>query len=587
MMSKRTLLALSVALSVILHGLLLAVAPRVDVLTARAAPPDLFRTFKVQVVEDTRPPVDTTPGAEGTPLVTRPGTVRDLLEQESQRLAPDESLLEQIVDIEELAQRASAEEVEREHELEPDESVLAKVDAKIIEISESTARQDIQVARRLVAPSSNRILGEDEFPLLRGTPDETEEVLVLKPLPARRVGSGGGGAEPAPALLEKPEEPSGPAEPAEKKAAQPLGEPPLEKLAVRSRVAAEVRKDTDYEFMDDLLDVHLESYLPPGQGEGFFRLRIVPKEGEDIPPLPKDVTFIVDASRSIMPRKLERTAAGVRSCIEGLRLEDRFNVVVFRDSATPFRPGLVEATPENKAAAAAFLDELESRGETDVYTAIKPVVLSEFRAGIPNVVMLMTDGKPTTGIRDARTIINALTQDNALRKSIFAFGGGRTVDRYMLDLLAYRNKGESHVAPVLEDIDEELAGFFGKLQDPLLVDCQADYGWVAEENVFPKQLPDFYKGRAVTVYGRFDPEKQREFAMRLTGLAGDRKKEVVFKADLREAATGNSDIAHDWAFRKVYFLIGETCRVGETPELMDQLRALTREYDIRTAGYDG
>jgi hypothetical protein len=178
-----------------------------------------------------------------------------------------------------------------------------------------------------------------------------------------------------------------------------------------------------------------------------------------------------------------------------------------------------------------------------------------------------------------------LTEKNAERTSIFAFGGGRTVNQYMLDLLAYRNKGESYVTDQIDSIKSDLPDFFGELSDPILVECRTDYGSIDEDSVFPKQIPDFYKGRAVTVYGRFDPRNDREFAMRLTGRAGDRKKEVVFKADLSKAASGNADIAKEWAFRKIYYLIGETCRLGETPQLLEERRALSQKYDIKTS-YD-
>jgi hypothetical protein len=101
--------------------------------------------------------------------------------------------------------------------------------------------------------------------------------------------------------------------------------------------------------------------------------------------------------------------------------------------------------------------------------------------------------------------------------------------------------------------------------------------------VFPKEIPDFYRGRAVTVYGRFDPEKDKDFSMRLTGAAGNRRKELVFRADLSKASSGDKQIARNWAFQKIYYLIGEICRVGEKPELLDEVRRLSGEYGIKTS----
>ena len=66
----------------------------------------------------------------------------------------------------------------------------------------------------------------------------------------------------------------------------------------------------------------------------------------------------------------------------------------------------------------------------------------------------------------------------------------------------------------------------------------------------PPGIPDFFTRSGVTLYGRFDPAKDRQFVMRMTGWAGDRKKEVVFRAELDKAGKGGSSIPGNWAFAK-------------------------------------
>lgn len=578
-MSKRGYLGLSIVVSLLLHGLGLAVSPSLPVLKAPPPPTDILDKFQVRLVDSQVVPVALEPDFGDQPLVSRPGTVEDMMNREKKSLTPDDTLLKRTADVPDVADRVGSDTVAREHDLEADEDLMQEVDGKIVEISESAVRPEVQIARRLVAPSSNRIVGEDELPTLRSGPDDLREVaLLIDPLPVRKVSGPVGPPEPATsgqttAEQETPEEP------------EVSDEPPVEEMIARLQVDEELRKERTHEALDDVVSMKLDTYVPPGNGQGFFRLRIVPKEGGEIEPLPKDVTFIIDASSSISQRKLDSTVAGVQESLKMLRPKDRFNVVIFRDNPTKYQPSLVPATEANIAGASEFLEGLEARGETDVYSAIRPVVLSEPRTGVPNIILVMTDGRPTTGIRDAREIINSLTTENSRRNSVFAFGGGRSVNRYMLDLLAYRNKGESRITPRLEKMSDELPIFFSKLEDPILVDCRADYGRIDEDNVFPREIPDFYKGHAVTVYGRFDPKKQKEFAMRLDGDAGERQKEVVFKADMADAQTGDEDIARNWAFSRIYYLIGEMTRVGEKPELLNEIRELSRKYDIQTS-YD-
>jgi hypothetical protein len=542
-------------------------------LEPRRDPGEFLRTFEVKLLDEDRlRAVEELVAGTGTQLTSKPGDIEDLLDRDTDPVAPGAG--DGLSEVPRLSERLAREQLTREHDLAPDAEQQRLADTRIIEISRSMMREDIDVPRRFVRPSPSRILPEDAMPSLRAPVDPEREAMIrVDPLAVAGGGDGGGGA-PAP-----PEEPA-PLEPEQ----EPEELAKLEKAVTQAPVREEVaREAARYTFLDDLVDVRLETYRPPGETQGYFRLSIVPKEGAALEPLPKDVTFVLDASNSILQRKLENTADGVAEAVRRLRPEDRFNIVVFRDTADAFRPTRVPATPENTADALAFLDALESRGETDVYEGIRPVVDLPSRAGVPGIVLVATDGRPTEGLRDGRAIINALTDANTLRNSIYAFGGGRTVNRYLLDLLAYRNKGESFVVDDIADIGDRFPQFFATLEDPLLVDCRADFGRVNEREVFPRELPDFYAGQAVTVYGRFDPAADGAFAMRLAGRAGERDKEVVFRQDLAQAETGDESVARDWAFRKAYYVIGEICRVGETPELLAELEELNEKYGVRTS----
>lgn len=586
---RRLLLLASVLLSLVAHALLVAYSDRVTLIAPRAAPPRSWMVFRVDLKEDAPAPEPAASATDsgvqpGSP--TRPASLEDLLRRETERLEPAEPFLTAKVDVPQLAERLSHEPLEREHNLELDADTLERIDAKVVEISASEARQDIEVPRRLARPSAPRVLAENETPTLGGEASYAEIAASLPPgastFSSEPVGP------PAPVTevqalraAAAPDVPTAPMVEPERG----LPELPVEEAVARAPLTEDLRAENPYEFIDDLVDIHVESYIPPGNGQGYFRLRIAPKKDGAVQILPKDVTFVVDASSSIAQRKLDEVVAGVKRSIELLRPDDRFNVIVFRDSPKQFQPEHVNATQENKAAAMQFLSGLESFGQTDVFAAVRPVLEVPTREGIPGMTFVITDGRPTTGLRDGRLIINNLTEENRERKPIYAYSGGKTVNRYLLDLLAYRNKGESFVSEEIDAMDKDLPAFFLQLNDPLLTDLRADYGSIAEENVFPKELPDFFRGRAVTVYGRFDPKKEGELVMRLVGRAGAAQKELVFKADLAEARTGDAEIARNWAFRKVYHLIGEMVRAGETPELIAQLRDLCRQYNIRTV-YD-
>lgn len=588
-MTRRRLLLISIAVSAAFHGALLAVAPQITVVRPIGESEAILRPFRLRIV-DLPPASLRAPASDGEPgLATRPGTVRDQLQREADRIDPGAGELDELAEIPRLAERIASDlPAQRSEPTPPDPTFHEALDARIIEISQAQIREEVQVARRLVRPSPTRLVDEGTTPVLRSGLDiERESLILIEAMEAMEAAGAGDGGAAGPAGTPGEEPPPRELDPITPPDPQSgIALLPVEREVARAAAVREIEREaSDYDEIDDLVEMQLETYEPPDEALGYFRLRIAPRKDQEMPVLPKDVTFVVDASNSIAQRKLDLTVRTLTDLVQRLRPEDRFNIVVFRDAASAFREDLTLATAEEKQAALSFLNGLQARGETDVYEGIRPVIDTSSREGVPSVVMLLSDGRPTRGIVDGRTIINALTDENALRNTIFAFGGGRTVNRYLLDLLAYRNKGESHIADGIDEIPNELHQFFSRLEDPLLVDCRADFGRVEEEWVFPRDLPDFYRGQAVTVYGRFDPKRDGAFAMRLTGKAGAERRDVIFATDLADAKRGTEEIARNWAFRKIYHLIGEICRLGERPELLDELRQLSAKYNIRTS-YD-
>ncbi|MEX2015292.1 MAG: VWA domain-containing protein [Candidatus Hydrogenedentales bacterium] len=567
----------SFALATAVYALLYQLAYDVTLLRVEAVPTEFQEPLRVDLRDESELTPESRPSTEEPAPFERPESVRELLERELEALDA-ELALDTPAELPNLNDRIAAEQLPREHDLELDEERLSRVDARIIEIAEEDARQNIEVARRLVRPSPVRVVEEGELPSLReagalDTPrTETLPPLAAEPQPVLEALEPGSGRPPVEDVFLFDEEPGETAQ---------LPALPVEHEVALAPVRSDVQGDSRYEFMDDLVTIELTTYTPAPESEGFFELRIAPRTDRTLPILPKDVTFVVDASSSIVQRKLTLTERGLEQCLAMLRPEDRFNVVVFRDLPSFFRNDYVPATPENRAAALQFIDNLESRGETNVYDGIVPVIEQSIRSGLPGAVVVITDGRATRGVIDGRAIINGITDQNDRRIPIYAFGGGNTVNAELLALLAYRNKGSAEVTG-LDQIATDLPRFFGRLQDPILANLASDYGRLNEQEVFPKELPDFYRGQEVRVYGRFH-QTDGEFVMRLEGDAGERQKELVFKENLQDADTGGPEIARRWAFQKIYYLIGEITRLGERPELLAELRRLSREYNIQTA----
>ncbi len=580
MLSRKAILLVSFLTALALYAGLYAAAPDIFLIRANSAADALPMRVRVDLLDDLTRSRFELPPDEALTMASRPGSVRDLLERETEHLPLLEAELEEPEDATQLAERVSQEGMAREHDLSQDADVAEGIEARILEIAQDVARKDIEIARRYVRRRENRLLEDGELAGVGGAgAGRGGGALGLGALPASV--SGGGTAAAGHGALEDAEEPDGVFLPEfEAPMLPPL---PDETLLAGEFARQNIQRASPFERMDRVVDVRAATYVDPRTGQGFFRLEIFPKEGENVEVLPKDVTFVVDASNSILQRKLDLTVRGLKESFDLLRPEDRFNVVVFRGNARWFREELTPVSDEEIQQAIAFLEGIESRGTTDLYKAVRPVIARAPRPGLPGIVVVISDGRPTTGNLSGRELINALTAENVYGNTIFTFGGGNTVNRYLMDLLAYRNKGMTVVARRVEDIDDDLPVFLSQINDAILVNLRADYGRIDEDTVYPRTLPDFYRGRIVTVYGKFDTSRDKELVLRLEGEAGAAKKEMVLKASLQGASQGDRGIARGWAFEKSYYLIGEITRVGETPELMSELRRLSEDFDVRTS----
>jgi len=601
---RRLVFATSLLLSSAFYAVLYAFAPSIFLFAVDAAglPRELPKPLRVMLYNG---PMPESPSPEPKPadsLASRPGSVRDLIVEETKELpianaakeaaspeSPTPSDAELSVPAASTIPEALApvaEALAREHDLARNDSMLGGIESRLVAIPESGARENIEVARRFVSENEMRLIAQGDVPALTdgsGAPS----TLALPAGPA--VGAAAPTTSvaapavppPSPELVESPmlsllDPPVGRPSPAVPGLAD-------ESVMARESLVSEVRGANQFDAMEGMVRIETATYVDPGTREGYFRLRIIPRDDAKIAPLPRDITFVIDASNSIVQRKLDLTIRGVGACLATLRKEDRFNVIVFRDNPKAFQPEAVPATAENVAAARAFLAGSKSSGSTDVYGAVEPVLALAPRVGNPGLVFVLSDGRPTTGNLEGRDLIRGLSEQNRVGNTVFTFGGGNTVNRYLMDLLAYRNRGESRIVDGIEDIDDDLPKFFRRVQDALLVDLHADYGTVDEANVFPRELPDFYRGRVVTVYGKFRPGTDKDIALRLQGRAGTQKKEIVVKADLASAEKGARDLAENWAFQKTYHLIGEITAVGDTPELMGEIRRLSDEFGVKTS----
>jgi Ca-activated chloride channel family protein len=198
----------------------------------------------------------------------------------------------------------------------------------------------------------------------------------------------------------------------------------------------------------------------------------------------------------------------------------------------------------------------------------------------PLNVFLLSDGRSTVNDRlDNDAFIREVAKLRQGHVSINSFSAGSNANRFLLDLLAYSNRGASLHEETVPKFAPELVNFIRTHSELIVADLRYRATGVLAKESYPKQLPHLYRGKTLSLYGRYD-EGVDTVGMQLIGRDADGKdQELVFRGNLKTAPRTGPQLAADWAAQKVFFLLVERV-MTPTPEITAEIRKLAERYKL-------
>ena len=297
------------------------------------------------------------------------------------------------------------------------------------------------------------------------------------------------------------------------------------------------------------------------------------------------VLFVLDTSSSMSDIKMQQAKKALKYCLSQLKSEDRFTILKFSTSVTPFRDRLVEANKEYIDLANKWVDNLKASGGTAIWPALEDALAMRSNdLARPFTVVFFTDGQPTVDETNPDKIIKNVMAKNTGNTRIFTFGVGDDVNAAMLDQLAESTRAVSTYVREAEDIETKVTSLYGKISNPILTDLKLATGDnVQLQEMYPPKLPDLFQGNQLVIIGRYTGNGHS--AIRLTGTVGKEKQEFVYELNFparTESDTGKDFVEPLWARRKVGYLLDQIRLNGEKKELIDEVVALAKRYGIAT-----
>lgn len=328
-----------------------------------------------------------------------------------------------------------------------------------------------------------------------------------------------------------------------------------------------------------------------GDKDGYFLMLVAPKADiKDDDVQPKDVIFMLDKSGSMASDdKIEQAKAALKFCLNNLDKRDRFNVIAFNEDVRRWDTGMEQASRENIKSAEAFVSDFKADGGTNINGALISA-LELFKnkpdgyVERPNIIIFLTDGLPTVGETNVETILANVKKNNAtLNTRIFDFGVGYDYNAHFLDKLALQNHGAAENVLPKEDIEIKVSAFYKQVSSPLLMNVAAAWGDADIYDIYPKEMPDVYKGSQLIIAGRY---KLHGGAMatqvRLTGEMNGKKQTFTYPVKFPTSAVDDAFIPRLWATRKIGYLEDQARLNGVSKELMEEIIRLSKEFGILT-----
>jgi Ca-activated chloride channel family protein len=329
-----------------------------------------------------------------------------------------------------------------------------------------------------------------------------------------------------------------------------------------------------YRLMGDRIQSGL--LLHRGEKENFFLLMAQPPkrvEPADMPP--REYVFIMDVSGSQMGFPIEISKKLMNEMIEGLRPQDRFNVMVFEGGSALWREESQPADFWNRFWARRFIASHDGGGGTNLGSALERALKLPGIPGVSRTFVVSTDG-----FIGADASIFDLIRKNLGSANLFAFGIGRSVNRLLIEGMAHAGQGEPFVITSPEQAPAVAARFRAYVSTPVLSQVKLTADGFDIYDVEPAQLPDVLSERPVICYGKWRGAPKGTLVVAGSTGAGPWRQE--FHADGLQADGSNAALRHLWARQRLQ-LLSDYNQFGETPERRAEITQLGLAYGLLTA----
>uniref|UniRef100_A0A672TRK9 Inter-alpha-trypsin inhibitor heavy chain 5 n=1 Tax=Strigops habroptila TaxID=2489341 RepID=A0A672TRK9_STRHB len=328
----------------------------------------------------------------------------------------------------------------------------------------------------------------------------------------------------------------------------------------------------------------------------------------DLPPLPKNVVFVLDSSASMVGTKLKQTKEALFTILQDLRPEDHFNIIGFSNRIKVWQQDrLVPVTPNNIRDAKKYIHNMSPTGGTNINGALQTgakllndyIAQNDIDARSVSLIIFLTDGRPTVGETQSLKILSNTKDAIRDKFCLFTIGIGNDVDHKLLERMALENCGMTRHFQEDEDAASHLKGFYDEIGTPLLSDIRVDYPEDNVEQVTQNFFPNYFNGSEIIIAGKLINRTSDSLHVEVT--ASNSKKYILLKKDVAIDLPSRNDISgipgledgkgdtnyieRAWSYLTIKELLNSQLKSDDSQEkdyLMEKAKSIALTYNFVT-----
>lgn len=321
--------------------------------------------------------------------------------------------------------------------------------------------------------------------------------------------------------------------------------------------------------------VDLVTYREAGAAQGTFMLTLTP--GIDLQPITegRDWVFVLDVSGS-MEGKYHSLVESVRHGLAQLSPIDRFQVILFSNSATSLTRGYVPADETSVRKVLKKLDNYQVGGGTNLYDGLKKAVRA-LDSDRTTAIVLVTDGVANVGPSELSDFLEMMEKVDV---RLFTAVMGNSANKPLLSALTEHSEGFSVNVSNSDDIVGLMLQVTGKVTHEALHNVRISVDGVRVSDITPEKFSRVYRGEQLVLLGKYTGDGEAKVSLK-TEISGE-SKTYSSKLLFADVSAENPELERLWAFATIESLQERQRLLGKTDDTEQAITDMALSHGLVT-----